>query len=150
MCQSPRCFPSQSQLGPNHCRYQVKPNIILNELCYLPIIFVNYFILHLKSSVLISLDSDVKPANNTLITCCSIREHSAPNSNTLLGCHKYDREVPAQHVGKGKMVFLPREIPFTAHLDQSGLRNQHYAPCSLIPLRLHRCRRIYSSYSPLW
>ena len=53
-------FPSQSQLGPNHFRCQVKPNIIVNELCYLSITFAKYFILHLKSSILISLGSDVK------------------------------------------------------------------------------------------
>ena len=138
-------FHLKAGFEPNHFRCQVKPNIILNGLRYPSITFVNYFILHLKSSVLISLGSDVKPANNTLRAGWSISEHSALNSNTLLGCHKYDREVSAHLIGKGTMMYLPREFPFTAHVDQSGLQNQHLCTLLIDSLRLHWCRIIYGS-----
>ena len=114
-------------------------------MCYLSFTFVKYFILQLKSSILIFLGSDVKPAHNTLITGCTIKkEHNAPNSNTFLLWHKYGREISAHLVGKGSRVYWPREIPF--YYTSRSISATKSALCTLLidSLRLHRCRRIYS------
>ena len=87
-----------------------------------------YFILHLKSSVLIWLSSDVKPAHNTLIIGWPSREHSALNSNTFWDALNMTEKYQPIWLAKGR-GFTCREQFFLQHISI----NQGYGISTLPP-----------------